>query len=427
MKLLIKNGHVVDPVNNINEVQDVLVKDAKISKVAKGINEKANRTIDAQGKIIMPGIVDMHVHLREPGREDKETIATGTKAASKGGVTSVLAMPNTQPAIDSVEQVKLLKAIIKKTAQVNIFIAGAITAGRLGKTLTDISSFRKEGVVAITDDGSSVDDGALLLEALKEAKKEKLLVLCHCEDNALSKKGVVNLGIISTILGLRGIPKESEYKRIQRDIQLAERIDAPIHIAHVSCKESVDVIARAKKKGIKVTAETAPHYFSLDEDALLGYDTNTKVNPPLKTKTDTSAIKQAIKDGIIDCIASDHAPHTEAEKELEFDAAPFGMIGLETSLPLGITELIHKKILNWPKLVEKMSVNPAKILRLDKGRLSVGSEADLIIVDPEKEWIVKRDELVSKSKNSPFINRKLKGRVEYTICLGKVVYKDANL
>lgn len=422
MKLLIKNGRVIDAANNIDRLCDILVENDIISRVAKEIETRADNIIDAADKIVMPGIVDMHVHLREPGREDQETVASGTKAALRGGVTSLLAMPNTLPAIDCLENVALLKNIIENTAQVNVFLAGAITKSRLGKELTNIASFQKEGVVAISDDGASVDNQELMLKAFSKAKSSRVLVICHCEDKSLSAGGVVNLGFISTRLGLRGIPKESEYKRVQRDIQLAERSKASVHIAHVSCQESVDLIGRAKKKGVKVTAETAPHYFALDEEALLGYDTNMKMNPPLRSEDDVSSIKEGLKNGIIDVIASDHAPHTESEKEIEFERAEFGVIGLETELAATITELVSTGLLGWSDLVKKMCLNPAKILGVKKGTLSVGSDADIIVVSPDKEWLVTKESFVSKSKSSAFLGRKLKGKVEYTICGGKIAY-----
>ncbi|MBM3251914.1 MAG: dihydroorotase, partial [Candidatus Omnitrophica bacterium] len=286
MKILIKNGRVIDPANKIDEIRDILVEDSQISQVAKNIKEKADTIIDASDKIVLPGLVDMHVHLREPGREDKETVLSGTKAALKGGITSLLAMPNTEPAMDCAENIKKLKDIIKNTAKANVFISGTITVGRLGKELTGISRLKKEGAIAITDDGSSVEDAELLLKQLENSAREKILVICHCEDKSLANKGVVNLGIISTILGLRGSPREAEYKRVERDINLAEKSGATIHIAHVSCKESVDIISQAKKKGVSVSCETAPHYFALDEEALMDYDTNLKINPPLRTKSD---------------------------------------------------------------------------------------------------------------------------------------------
>jgi dihydroorotase len=423
MRLLIRNGRIIDPANNLDMVADILVENSKISQVGNNIKLNGTKIIDATDKIVMPGLVDMHVHLREPGREDKETIASGTEAALKGGVTSVLAMPNTQPAIDGIEDVRLLKSIIQETANANVFIAGAITQERQGKELVDIVKLKKEGIVAISDDGSSVDNDKLMLKALLKAKEYKVLVICHCEDKLLTKNGVVNLGFTSTRLGLRGISNASEYKRIERDILLAERARARLHIAHVSCRQSVELIASAKKKGIRVTAETAPQYFSLSEEAVLGYDTNMKVNPPLRSKDDVNAIRQGLKDGVIDVIASDHAPHTKNEKDIEFERAEFGVIGLETALAMAITELVNKGILDWMSLVEKMALNPAKILEIDKGTLTVDSDADLVVVSPDKEWRVEKERFVSKSKNSAFLGRKLTGVVEYTICAGKMAYK----
>jgi dihydroorotase len=423
MRLLIKNGRVIDPANNIDEILDVLIEDTRISRVSKDIRAEVDEIIDAAGKIVMPGIVDMHVHLREPGREDKETVLTGTQAALKGGVTSVLAMPNTHPPIDCVENARLLKSIIKKTAKANVFIAATITKGRKGCEITDIPQLKKEGVVAITDDGSSVDSEELFLKTLKKAKQYRILVMCHCEDKSISRDGVVNLGIISTRTGLRGIPREAEYKRVQRDIQLAKRASAPVHITHVSCGESVEIIAEAKRKGVKVTADTAPHYFSLTEEQVLGYDTNMKVNPPLRSAEDAEVLKQGLKNGVIDAIASDHAPHTEYEKDIEFERAAFGVIGLETELAVSLTELVKPGLLGWPELVKKLAVNPARVLKLDKGILSAGKDADIIVVNPDKEWIVSKDGFLSKSKNSAFLGRKLYGVVEYAICNGKIVYK----
>jgi len=423
MKMLIKNGRVVDPANNLDEITDILIEDSKIARVAKNIKVDVDNTIDASGKIVLPGLVDMHVHLREPGREDKETVCSGTKAALKGGITSVLAMPNTTPAIDSAENIKLLKEIIKKSAKGNVFISAAITKGRLGKELVDIAALKQAGAVAITDDGSSVDDQRVFSEALEKAKKSGLLVIAHCEDKKLSNSGVINLGFISTKLGLRGISKESEYLRIQRDIALAQKAGTAIHIAHVSCKESVEIISKAKKAGVQVTCETCPHYFALSEEDIVDYDTNMKINPPLRAKEDVAAIKAGLKNGIIDVIASDHAPHTENEKDIEFDRAEFGKIGLESGLAVSIMELIDKKILDWPGLVRKIALNPAKILGIKKGALSVGSDADITIVDVAKEFILTKESVISKSKNSPFINKKVKGLVEYTICNGKVAYQ----
>ncbi|MDD5282238.1 MAG: dihydroorotase [Candidatus Omnitrophica bacterium] len=423
MSILIKNGRVIDPANKIDAVLDILIENKKIAIVADDIKSQADTIIDATGRIVVPGIVDMHVHLREPGREDKETVATGTSAAAKGGVTTVLAMPNTNPAVDCIEVIELLKEIIREGAKVNVLICGTITKGRMGKELSDIAALKKNGAYAISDDGCSVDSDVLMLEAFKKARQSAILTICHCEDKKLSGKGVINLGFNSTRLGLRGISNESEYNRVARDVELAEKANAAVHIAHISCRESVEIIARAKRKGIKVTCETAPHYFSLTDDALLGYDTNMKMNPPLRSPEDLEAIKQGLKDGTIDAIASDHAPHTENEKDIEFERAEFGKIGLESGVSVSIMELIDKKVLNWIELVEKIALNPAKILGINKGTLSVGADGDLVIVDADKEFVLEKKNIVSKSKNSPFIGRTVKGLVEYTICNGKVVYK----
>jgi len=422
-KILIKGGRIIDPANNLDDAMDILIEDSKISKVAKNITCEADKKIDAKDKIILPGIVDMHVHLREPGREDKETVASGTRAALKGGVTSLLAMPNTFPALDSPENIRILKNIVEQTAQANVLITGAITKGRLGKELSEIAKLKKEGVVAISDDGSSLESEELMLEALKIAKKENLLVIAHCEDKRLCGNGVVNSGFTSTRMGLKGISRESEYKRVKRDIDLAEHAGARIHIAHVSCAESVEIIAKAKKKGIKLTCEVTPHHFTLDEEAVLMFDTNMKMSPPLRSKDDVAALREGLADGTIDVIASDHAPHTENEKEIEFERAEFGVIGLETELALGISELVQKNVLDWPEFVRKICLNPAEILGIKKGNLKPGADADLVIVSPDKEWIVEKSGFFSRSRNCAFLGRKLKGLVEYTIYAGKIAYK----
>ena len=425
MKILIKGGRVIDPAGNKDEVADILTDTTKIVEIAKKIDAKADKVIDAAGKIVMPGLIDMHVHLREPGREDKETVASGTQAALKGGVTTCLVMPNTDPAIDSVENVELLKGIIERGAENNVLISGAITKGRAGKELTDFAALKKAGIAAVSDDGSSVDDLDLMHEAFVLAKKNKLVVICHCEDKTLSAEGVVNLGFISTKLGLRGISKESEYKRIERDILLAQKTACPVHIAHVSCRESIDVIAKAKKKGVVVTAETAPHYFSFDEESVCGYNTNMKMNPPLRSREDLVALRDGLRSGIIDVIASDHAPHTENEKDIEFERAEFGVTGLQTQLSAAITNLVGTHIISWLELARKLSYNPAQILGLtNKGELRAGYDADIIIVAAEKEWAVDKQSLISKSKNNAFMGMKLKGVVECTICSGTITYAN---
>lgn len=422
MRILIKNGHVVDPANAIDEIRDVLIDGGKIVKAGKNNGTGADKIIDATGKIVMPGFVDMHVHLREPGREDKETIASGTAAAVAGGVTSVLAMPNTQPSLDNKEIIETLQTIIQKTAHCNVFICGAITKERLGKDLVDVATVKKAGVVALSDDGASVDSSVVMASALKQAKKNKLVVICHSEDKELSAGGVVNMGFTSTRLGLRGISNESEYSRVKRDIELAAKAKTAVHIAHVSCKESVELIRQAKRKGIRVTAETAPHYFSLTDEAVLEYDTNMKMNPPLRNASDKAAVIQGLADNTIDAIASDHAPHTDNEKDVEFDRAEFGTIGLETLFAASVTELVHKGMLDWSALARKLSLHPARILGIDKGILSPGKAADIVIIDPQKSWTLEKDAIVSMSKNSVFLGKAFTGAVFCTICSGKIVY-----
>lgn len=423
MRVLIKKGKIVGQKQKLNE-SDILIEQGKIIKIAADLNaENADKIIEAKNKIIMPGIIDMHVHLREPGREDKETIASGTKAALAGGVTSVLAMPNTEPPTDSAEFVKFIKDKIKDQAQVEVLLAAAITKGRKGEELVDIERLAQQGVKAITDDGDSVDDSNLMLQAFKQAAKNNIIVICHSEDKTLSKKGVLNLGFSSTCLGLRGIPKSAEFKRVARDIKLAEEAKARVHIAHVSCRESVEIIAEAKKRGVRVTAETAPHYFSLSEKDIWDFDTNKKINPPLRKEEDILSIKKALAEGVIDVIASDHAPHTENEKDIEFERAEFGTIGLETELAVAFTELIEKNFLSWQDLVDKFRINPAQILGLKKGLIEKGAAVDLIVFNPNQEWEVTKKHFISKSKNSCFLGKKLKGKIEH-VFIGMKEYQS---
>lgn len=421
MNYLIKNARVIDPADNIDDKLDIVISDGRIEDVGKGLQAKDCVVIDAKGMIAAPGLVDMHTHLREPGREDEETIRSGTVAAVAGGFTTVSAMPNTDPAIDSPDNVKTLKKSAAGSALANVIAIGAITEGREGKVLTDFRALKNEGALAVSDDGSSVEDGGVMTEALKLAKNEEILVIAHCEDVKLSQDGVINKGFVSTKMGLRGISKESEYIRISRDIELARKAGAAIHIAHVSSAESVEIIRKAKKSGVRVTAETCPHYFSLTEACCATYDTNTKMNPPLRTKEDVDAIKAGLADGAIDAISTDHAPHTDSEKDVEFDFAPFGIIGLETALSLSIMELVDKKVLSFPGLISKMSSDPARILGIEKGSLKKGVAADIVIIDPSKEYVYTKSSVKSKSKNSPFIGWTLKGRSEYVFVGGRLV------
>ncbi|MGE5279686.1 MAG: dihydroorotase [Deltaproteobacteria bacterium] len=425
MSLLIRQGRVVDPVNGVDEVRDLLLDKGVVAAAARQITATADTVIDAAGRIVIPGVIDMHVHLREPGREDKETVATGTRAALAGGVTTVLAMPNTEPAMDTAAAVRQLTDIGARTAACRVLVCGTLTKGRAGKEPVAVPVLKEAGVIALSDDGTSVEDPAVMEEVLKAARAADLPVICHCEDKALSGRGVMNLGYMSTVLGLRGIPREAESERVKRDILLAAKTGAAIHIAHVSCRESVELVREAKKKKISVTAETAPHYFALTEEALIDFDTNFKMNPPLRTAEDVAAVRAGLKDGTIDCIASDHAPHTENEKEIEFDRAEFGVVGLETELAVALTELIGRDILTWPQLVMKFCVNPARILKCGRGHLAAGAPADVVIVDPAVSWRATREGLVSKSRNSAFLGRTLTGRVLHTIREGSLAFTRA--
>lgn len=425
MTILIKQGRIIDPANNIDAIADLLLEEGKISNINKNIREDDARVIDAEARLVIPGLIDMHTHLRQPGREDEETFASGSRAAARGGFTTICAMPNTEPVCDNRGAVEYIISEAKKRAVINIFPIGAITVGEKGEDLTEVSDMKKAGIVAISDDGVSVKNSQLMRKALEYSRMFDICVISHCEDLDLTAGGVINEGFNSTLLGMRGIPNASEAVMVARDTMLAELTGARLHIAHVSCKESVRIVKEAKERGLKITAETCPHYFTLSDDAVKSFNTSFRVNPPLRSKEDVDAVKEGLRDGTIDVIATDHAPHAEAEKDVEFDLAPPGMIGLETALSLAIEELIERKIIGWKELIGKMSTAPAKILNIkSKGSLSLGCDADITIIDPEAEWVFKREEILSKSKNSPFIGKRLKGKVLYTICSGKIVYTN---
>jgi dihydroorotase len=426
MRILIKKARVIDPANGVDNVLDMAIEQGKIKELKKDIRSEADIIIDAAGKIAIPGMVDIHVHLREPGREDKETVETASGAAVKGGITTLVAMPNTSPAIDCRQHLQWLQDKAKQDSRLNILVAAAITKGRLGRELTDITQLKKQGAVAITDDGASVEDEEVMREALRAAAKEDMLVMCHCQDHVLSKNGVVNEGFTSTKLGLRPISNASEFQRVQRDIKLAKETGARVHIQHASCKESIEIIAAAKREGVKVSAETAPHYFSLSEEAVWGYDTDMKMNPPLRSLEDVEAVKRGLREGVIDAIASDHAPHTINEKAIEFERAAFGVIGLETELAVSITELVNSGILSWEELVRKIALNPARLINSDRGTLGLGVCADVVIISPQKKWLIKKSEFISKSSNSCFSDKEVLGLVEHTISRGKILYSAPN-
>lgn len=425
MNMLIQGGRVIDPSQGIDEVLDILVENGVVKELGKGLKAPAGgETIDASGKIVTPGLIDMHVHLRDPGLEYKEDIVSGSRAAAAGGFTSVACMPNTKPVNDNKAVSTYIIAKAKSEGLVNVFPIGAITQGSHGERLSEMGELKEAGCVAVSDDGRPVINSELMRRALEYAKGMGIMVISHAEDLSLVGEGVMNEGFVSTELGLKGIPWAAEDAATSRDVYLAEFTGSPLHIAHVSTKGSLRIIRNAKARGVQVTCETAPHYFSLTDDAVRGYDTNAKMNPPLRTADDVAAVKEALKDGTIDTIATDHAPHHLDEKDVEFNEALNGIIGLETSLPLSL-RLVEEGVLTLPVLVEKMACNPAKILGINRGTLKAGSVADITVIDPNAVWTVEADKLASKSKNSPFLGRKMKGAAAYTIVSGRVVYSKA--
>ena len=423
MKILIKNGHVIDPANGVNSVADIFVKDGVIAEIGVNLNpeDKDMEIIDATDKIVSPGLVDMHVHLREPGFEYKEDVESGTRAAVAGGVTSVACMPNTNPVIDNAAVITFIKEKAKEAGYAHVYPVGAVSKGLKGQELAEIGEMRFSGAVAISDDGKPVADSGFMRRAMEYSKMFDIKVISHCEDLSLANDGYMNEGPTATAMGLRGISRASEEVMVARDVIIAESIGAPVHIAHISTKGSVELIRHAKQRGVEVTCETCPHYFTLTDKACEGFNTNAKMNPPLRTEEDVEAIKAGLKDGTIDCIVTDHAPHHIDEKNCEFGYAPNGIIGLETSLGLGIKYLVNGGVLTLEELIEKMSINPSKILGIAKGTLGVGKTADITIFDPQKPWTVDVDKFQSKSKNSPYDGYELFGKPEYVIVSGKTV------
>lgn len=433
MKLLLKGAKIIDPQQKINSLMDILIEDGKITELGKDI-AKSNKTknsgeikiIDLTGMIVIPGLIDMHTHLREPGFEYKETIASGCAAAVAGGFTSIACMPNTSPINDSRSVTEFIRRKAAEANMANVYPIGAISLGSAGKTLTEFWDLKDAGVIALSDDGKAVMDAALMRRALEYAHSLNLPIIQHCEDINLSFGGAMNEGYYSTILGLRGIPSIAEEVIIARDILIAEYTNTLVHIAHISTAGSVRLIREAKKRGIKVTAETAPHYFTLTDESLQGYDTNLKVNPPLRTAQDIAAIREGLADGTIDVIACDHAPHARTDKEVEFEYAQNGISGLETSLGLSL-DLVHNKTLTLEELVTKMSCNPAHILNITKGTLTRGYDADVTVIDPDITCTVDVKTFLSLGKNSPFHGRLMKGKAVLTIVGGEIKFTAQSL
>lgn len=422
-KYLIKNGHLIDPANGIDGKMDILIQGRTVCKVAENISEKDSSTevIDASGKVIMPGFIDLHVHLREPGFEYKETVLTGAKAAAKGGVTTICPMPNTKPVIDNPVMVKdLLERA--KDAPVHILPIGAITLGQEGVDIADIEGMKEAGAVAISEDGKSVMDSWIFRQALHEAARAGMPVFSHCEDTGLVDGGVMNYGAKSEELGLPGIINAAEDVIVARDILMAKEAGCRLHLCHCSTADSVLLVEMAKKQGLPVTAEACPHHFTMSDNEITEDDGRFKMNPPLRSRADVEALKNGLKDGIMDVISTDHAPHSAEEKAQSMLKAPFGIVGLETSFALGYTVLVKGGYLTLPELVRKMSVNPAKVIGIDKGNLAEGKLADLVIADLDTEYEIDSSKFESKGKNTPFNGMKVYGKVEKTFVDGEVVY-----
>ena len=455
--LLLTGGRVLDPANKLDSNTDLLIVDGKISAVGKDAAKQTPpdaERLDVSGQIVCPGLIDLHAHLREPGQSAKETIATGTASAAKGGFTSIVCMPNTSPAIDNSGTVALIREKAAREGVVNVFVTGAITKGIAGEELASIGSLKSAGVVAITDDGHCVQNNDLMRRACEYAKMFDLPVMDHCQDYSLVTDGVMHEGYWSTVLGLRGWPAAGEEMIVARNILLAELTGTNIHCQHLSVAGSVALIREAKKRGVPISGEACPHHFTLTDAAIAGsekfwatdgkgiyssrrapdtshpfwpsYDTNFKMNPPLRSAKDREAILEGLADGTIEILASDHAPHCDYEKEVEFDYAPFGITGFETELALALMQLVHAKRLPLADLIAKYTVNPAKLLRLKKGTLSVGADADVTVFDPDREWVFTRETTASKSTNNPFYGWPLKGKATATIVGGKVVWSEKN-
>ena len=419
--MIIRNGNVV--LKNSVEKKDILIEDGKIVKIADAIPANGSAEIDASGKHIFPGLIDMHVHLREPGYEYKEDVESGSKAAVKGGFTQICCMPNTDPIMDNKVVVSYVKQRAKEVNLCKVHPIGAITKGSKGEQLAQIGEMQKAGAVAISDDGVAVKNSRLMYLAMEYASGFGMKCLCHCEDKDLVDGGVCNEGLSSTIAGLKGIPRAAEDICIARDIALAESLDVPVHICHVSTHSGVRLIRNAKAAGVKVTAETCPHYFAVTDDIIRTFDTNTKVNPPIREEIDKQAVLEGLKDGTLDCIVTDHAPHHVNDKNVEYNLAAFGISGIETSFGFAITYLYKAGVLSLPEIAERMSAAPARILNLDGGEIKEGGVADLTIADLDESWVVDPAKFVSKGKNSPFGGYKLDGVVKYTLVDGEIKYQ----
>lgn len=424
MKLLIQHGNLIDPVLNEERVMDILIENGQIAAISAHLEDPEAQVLDVSGMAVSAGLIDMHVHFRDPGFTEKEDIITGSRAAAHGGFTTVTCMPNTRPTVDSPEMVQYVYDRAKEGSGVHVLPIAAVSMGEKGTVLTDAKALKQAGAVALSDDGVPVQSANLMRDALICASRQQLAVLTHCEDADMVKNYAVNEGRISRQLGIPGRPAIAEEIMVMRDAMLAEETQTAVHICHISTGRAVDIVRKYKKKGVKITCETCPQYFTLNQREILEQGAMARVNPPLRTSRDVAAVLAGVKDGTIDCIVTDHAPHTAEEKARGLEKAPSGMVGLETSLGITLTQLYHTGEMTLPEIISKMTVNPARILNLDCGRLSAGSAADLTIFDPNEEWVVDAEKFASKGRNTPFNGRTLKGKVKYTIVGGKIIYQD---
>lgn len=424
MRILIKNGQVIDPSTKLDEKMDILVEDGIIKEVQKELCCEADETIDATNRWVMPGFIDLHVHLREPGLEYKETIKTGAMAAARGGFTTICPMPNTKPVTDTVETLQLVLQKAKEEAVVHVLPVAAVTMEQSGDQLTDMDAMATAGACAFSEDGKSVMTTAIYMEAMKKAKELGVPILAHCEDRDLVRGGVMNAGERAEELGLPGITNAVEDVIVARDIIMAQEAGCQLHLCHCSTKDSVSMVRLAKQRNLPVTAEVCPHHFTMSDDEITEDHGNFKMNPPLRSRADVQALKEGLRDGVMDVIATDHAPHGEEENNQSMKKAPFGIVGLETAFALTVTELVKTGYLTPMQLVEKMSYNPAKVLGIEKGSLSIGKVADLVIADANREYIIDAKEFVSKGKNMPFQGKKVSGRIVMTMVDGTIVYQE---
>ncbi len=418
--ILIRNGRVIDPAQQIDDVTNLLLVNGRVAALGRQAAGSADLTIDANERIVAPGLIDMHVHLREPGREEDETIESGTAAAAAGGFTAVACMPNTDPALDSDAQIEFVLRQAARVGAARVHPIGAITKGREGKELAEIGLMIKTGAVAFSDDGVGIADAAVCLRAMRYMSMFDTLFIQHCEDKSLAGKGCMNAGPVANRLGLPGIPAIAEEIMIQRDIALAAQAGVRYHVAHISTAGAVELVRQAKAAGRSVTTEVCPHHLLLTDEACATFDTNTKMNPPLRSAKDVAACIEGVRDGTIECLITDHAPHGMESKEYEFQDAPFGIIGLETALPLFIKALIEPRVVTWPRLIALLSTRPAELLRVAGGTLKIDALADVTIIDPQVEWTIDVERMRSKSRNTPFNGWKVRGRATHTIMGGSV-------